>query len=158
MRIKFIGFCRFYHRINFHTGICSGWCITKKPVLTAYYQWSDAVFAEIITQATCTIFRIVHHERTITIRIVDCLDQPISGFRMQLVKPRQKSLYDRFLILLNPVVKGAGIDVMFHTPLVVTKTAAAALHVAVMYPPPSFSLNIYFEDSEAYKPHSRFYL
>ena len=27
----------------------------------------------------------------------------------------------------NPVVKGAGIDVMFRTPLVVTKTAAAAL-------------------------------
>ena len=28
----------------------------------------------------------------------------------------------------NPVVKGAGIDVMFCTPLVVTKTAAAAFH------------------------------
>lgn len=28
----------------------------------------------------------------------------------------------------NPVVKGAGIDIMFRTPLVVTKTAAATLH------------------------------
>ena len=28
----------------------------------------------------------------------------------------------------NPVVKGAGIDVMFCTPLVVNKTAAAAFH------------------------------
>ena len=74
-------------RIDFHTGICPGWCITEKPVLTANYQWPDAVLTEIITQAACTIFQIVHHKRTATIGIVDCLDQPVSGFRMQLVKP-----------------------------------------------------------------------
>ena len=102
--IKFIGFCRFYHRIDFHTGICSGWCITEKPVLTANYQGSNAVLTEIITQAACTIFQIVHHERTTTIGIVDCIDQPVSGFRMQLVKPRQKSLYDRFLILQTAII------------------------------------------------------
>ena len=45
------------------------------------------VLTEIITQAACTIFQIVHHKRTATIGIVDCLDQPVSGFRMQLVKP-----------------------------------------------------------------------
>jgi transposase InsO family protein len=47
MRIKLIGFCRFYYRIDCHTGICPGWGIAEKPVLTTNYQWADAILAEL---------------------------------------------------------------------------------------------------------------
>lgn len=78
MRIESIFLCRFYHRINLHTGIRSGGRITEEPVLTTYYQWTDTVLAEIIAKTAGTVFQIVHHKRTTAIGIVDCLDDTVS--------------------------------------------------------------------------------
>ena len=78
MRVEFIGLCRFYHRIDLHTGIRPSRRITEEPVLTAYYQWTDTVLAEIIAKTAGTVFQIVHHKRTTAIGIVDCLDDTVS--------------------------------------------------------------------------------
>ena len=51
MRVEFIGLCRFYHRIDLHTGIRPSRRITEEPVLTAYYQWTDTVLTKLSSYA-----------------------------------------------------------------------------------------------------------
>ena len=76
-----------HHCVYNCTGIGSLYGIAEQPVLPTYCKWADRILAEIIGEATPSIFQIRLYCISLVQNIVDCFVRPGIQDRLLLVEP-----------------------------------------------------------------------
>ena len=99
VNIQAVRLCHLNHCINYSTGIGSGDRITEQPVLPADCKWTDRILTEIVREAAAAILQI-------SLRCFPPVKDIIHRFIhagipdwLLLLKPRPKSLQNRFFLL-----------------------------------------------------------
>lgn len=92
-------FCHLYHCINNCAGIRTINRTAEQPILPVYRERTDRIFAQIVCETATAIFKIGFGCGAPVLYVNDCFFHSGSFYWMLSVKPRPKSLEDRFFLL-----------------------------------------------------------
>lgn len=93
---RLCAFCHLDHRINYGTGLCAPWRITKQPVAASYREGANGVLAEIVGKTAPSILKIGHKLSLVILGIVHRFLKTGSFLRSLLWDPFPECVQYRF--------------------------------------------------------------